>query len=192
MPSYNFGNQFSIAAWIKPSTTETGPNIQSIVANSGAGWGRNGFRFYFNHWNDNDNAADRAVVVEVGDGTNGNEFATSGGVITEGSWNFVVLTADKTANAFKLYVNGDQKASGSLGIDFNTSNVWTIGSFPAERGLFHGGNTDDVGIYSGVLTPEQVSYLNDHPGRVAPEPSTLILSGGAARPVGLRLWSKRR
>ena len=131
MPSYNFGNQFSIAAWIKPSTTETGPNIQSIVANSGP-VGRNGFRFYFNHWNDNDNAADRAVVVEVGDGTNGNEFATSGGVITEGSWNFVVLTADKTANAFKLYVNGDQKASGSLGIDFNTSNVWTIGSFPGQ------------------------------------------------------------
>ena len=49
--------------------------------------------------------------------------------------------------------------------------------------------TPTTAIYSGVLTPEQVSYLNDHPGRVAPEPSTSIRPGGE---LGLLAYALRK
>ncbi len=190
VPTYDFGNQFSIAAWVKPLDLTQAPNSQVIASNCAGGTG-NGFRFFYNGWNDF--SADHKLLLELGDGTNGNALITSDSVITVGSWNYVVATLDKTDNSYKLYVNGDEKASGKLGINFQTNSAWRIGTFINSDGYpAIKGGMDDVQIYSGVLSAEQVDYLYDHPGAAIPEPSAMALLGMGAASLLAYAWRKRK
>ena len=190
VPSYNFGNQFSIAAWIKPLDLTQAPNTQVIASNCAGGVG-NGFRFFYNGWNDNE--ADHKLLLELGNGTTGNALITNTSVITVGSWNYVVATLDKTNNSYKLYVNGDEKASGSLGINFQTNSAWRIGTFINSDGYpAIKGGLDDVQVYSGVLSGEQVDYLYDHPGAAIPEPTAMVLFGMGAVSLLAYAWRKRK
>lgn len=195
MPSYNLGSQFSISFWLNPSTISG----QALMANSTGGWGVDGFRMYFGGWT---GTTDKQVYFEVGDGTNGNVALTSdtNGVLTTGSWNHVVATIDQASDtkSIKIYVNGNEKANCSQNFNFNASGIWTIGGWnvDGEGGhgpLLRGGSgLDDVQVYSGVLSGEQVDYLYDHPGAAIPEPSAMVLVGMGAVSLLAYAWRKRK
>jgi hypothetical protein len=183
-PTLDLGNQFSIALWLKPSP-DNPSDIQTILANSDGGYPTSGIRLYYNTWGN----TDHALVLETGNAN----ITTAGGAVTIGEWNQIVVTVDKTAGTGKLYCNGTLAAAGSVNSGLNTNSNWRVGAFLDNASPLHGGNVDDVQIYSGLLNAEQVAYLHDHPGVAVPEPSTPVLLLGFGV-MGLWGWSwqKRR
>ncbi len=194
MPSNNFGNQFSISFWLNPSSISG----QALMANSTGGWGIDGFRMYFGGWT---GTTDKQVYFEVGNGTNGAVAMSSAadGVLSIDSWNHVVATIDQTegSRSIKIFVNGDEKGSCTPSFNFNANGIWTIGGWNYDGSsngpLLRGGSgLDDVQIYSGVLSGEQVDYLYDHPGAAIPEPSAMVLLGMGAASLMAYAWRKRK
>ena len=173
----DFGGQFSFALWVKPEPGALG--IQSIMNNAPEGWAADGFKLYYNTWSDPP-TADNALAVETGNAAGGgNAYRSAAGAITEGAWNHVVTTVDTTAGEVRLYIDGSEAAgTGGLIADMNLNQDWEIGAM--KSGLNLAGSIDDVQFYSGVLTADEVAFLNDNAGAVVPEPGTLvlILAGG--------------
>ncbi|MFA5205629.1 MAG: LamG-like jellyroll fold domain-containing protein [Lentisphaeria bacterium] len=190
VPAYDFGNQFSIAAWVMPSSQKEVFPYYQVIATNADGGGGNGFRIYYNNWS---SWADRTLHLEASVSGTQNAVFTGNYAVTEDQWNHVVATFDKTNNSYKLYVNGQLVANGSLGLDFQTSSAWRIGAFVGGDGYQAiKGGIDDVQVYSGVLGLQQVDYLYDHPGAAIPEPSAMVLLGVGAASLLANARRKRK
>jgi len=102
-------------------------------------------------------------------------FQTGGGIpdtlhsttsINTGSYVHLVVTRDQGTGEKKIYVNGNLDAS-----DVGSAGQLSTGSNPSlylgENTSFSGGvvgEMDEVQIYSGVLSSNEVAYLYEHPG----------------------------
>ena len=161
----DFGSQFSIALWVKPDPSALG--IQNLVGNAPGGWDTDGFKLYYNTWSD-PSTADGAVILETGDGVDvglaGDAVRTPVGTVGDEIWTQIATTVDIDAGEALLYVDGlITSTTGGLNIDMKTDSPFEIGRMIGSWDLH--GLIDDVQIYEGVLTEEEVEWLFDNPGQ---------------------------
>ncbi|MHC5112450.1 MAG: DUF2341 domain-containing protein, partial [Planctomycetota bacterium] len=132
-PSTDFGNNFTISAWIKPDATGTG--IQTIVANSASGSDTDGFRFFVNTVG----TEDGTIRFETGTGAAGNSANTAAGVINFDEWNHVAVVVDRTSGVATIYHNGvDVTTDTTIRTDFDSSSDWELGRMEGGSNYFRG------------------------------------------------------
>ena len=110
-------------------------------------------------------------------------------VANDGLWHHVV--AQKTASGMELYIDGVKAASASvdvptiLPVDYNALSqalfIGAHGNGATASDFF--GMIDEVRVFRGALTPEQVNNL--YQSNVVPEPATWMLAAVGCLAVGL-------
>jgi cytochrome c peroxidase len=165
-------NQFTLALWARLASGTT--NIQSLAANSIGGFSANGFRFFVNTYQ----TANRRLLLETGNGTNGLSFSSNTNVFALDQWNHVALVVDRAAGTALIYYNGAQVASGSVRTDFATAGAIDFGAMIGPTLPFRG-NLDDVRIYNRALSTNEITAL------AAPNlpPVLLSFTGSPAAPL---------
>ena len=166
--SYNFGNQFSLSTWVKPSATDP-YSIQTIMSNAAANLATNGFKIEWNSWN----TRDKIMILESGNGTTGNTTTSTTGVMVNDAWQHVVYTFDKSSGAVTLYRNGSAVTTNGnlLPSNINTNATWWLGAMGGNS-YWMNAQMGVTKIYSTVLTSAEVtSDYNSSSGRYAATPS---------------------
>ncbi|GAB1259530.1 DUF6701 domain-containing protein [Aurantivibrio plasticivorans] len=141
----------SLAFWIR--TTQTGnntgwqaPGITGVEESGGTDdifWG----------WID----ASGHIGISVA-----NDFSTkSTTAINDGDWHHVVLTRDHTAGSYKIYIDGNLDASGSIATGVIGNSYSSIGRIEDTGGSpeYFQGDLDELRIYSGVLSDADVATV---------------------------------
>jgi hypothetical protein len=110
------------------------------------------------------NGSDRHIYLNAGNlcaRTYSDEtICTSGTSYANGAWHHLVHTFGGAAGGQKLYVDGAQKASGSKAAsDFTWQTGVNIGFSNDASSDYFSGLIDDVRVYNGALSPEQVQTL---------------------------------
>ncbi len=143
------GPQFSLEAWIKPSSASGAAQV--IVEKRMASG--DGISIIYD-------PATRLITARQQDGP---FFAmlTSSAILQIGIWSHIAFVVDGTFS--KLYINGvlDQSLLYSDGHNVVPGTPWTIGGGP-NRVTFNG-LIDEVRLWNLVLTPQQVVELNQRP-----------------------------
>ncbi|HUU74194.1 MAG TPA: DUF2341 domain-containing protein, partial [Burkholderiales bacterium] len=155
-PSTDFGNNFTISAWVKPDSAGSG--IQTIVANSASGSDTDGFRFFINTVG----TEDGAIRFETGNGPSGNSAKTAAGVINFDEWNHVAVVVDRASGLATIYHNGaDVSTDTTIRTDFNTSSDWELGRMESNSDYFEG-IVDELRISDSARSGDWInaSYLN--------------------------------
>jgi hypothetical protein len=124
--NFNFGNTFSVTAWIFPRATTT---INGLLANAGANQSPNGFKIAWNWWM----ASSRVLYFESGNGTQGSSQNSVQNVITYSAWQHIAYVIDKTNRRVLFFLNGvpvDMGSSVTTTSNFGTNNAaFRIGTF---------------------------------------------------------------
>ncbi len=160
----DFGSEFSMSMWVLPDSTALG--IQTLVANSAGGWDTDGFKLYYNTWSD-PSTADGAYILETGDGVDvglaGDAVRSDLGLVVDEEWTQLGATVNVDTSEVWFYMNGELLATqGGLNIDMKTDSPFEIGRMLSAWDLH--GMMDDVQIYDGILTDEEMKSLYDNPG----------------------------
>jgi hypothetical protein len=160
----DFGSEFSLAMWVKPDPSFLG--IQNLLANGPGGWDTDGFKLFYNTWS-NPSTADGALLLETGDGVNvglqGESVRSDPGLIVDEEWMHVGATVSIDAVEIRLYLNGELLAApGGLNVSMKTSSPFEIGRMLNGWDLH--GSMDDVQVYQGVLTDDEMMQLFSNPG----------------------------
>jgi hypothetical protein len=128
-------------------------------------------------------------------GNNGGWWAVMGTTLLQtDTW--YQITAVQDGGTSRVFLNGVEDGSGTnAGIAAGTI-PWMIGQHPWYQGGFvpgfgFDGTIDDVRIYDGALTGEQIQALYVEPAPV-PEPGSLFLLGTGIAAVVLARWRDRR
>jgi len=147
----------SLAFWIK--TTQTGDNTgwraPGVAGIEQAG----GTDDIFWGWLD----ASGRIGISVA-----NDFGTkSTVVINDGSWHHVVLTRDHQAGEFQIFIDGSLNNSGAIIPGVIGNGYSSIGRIEDTAGTHEAldGQLDEVRVYEGVLSAEDVVAIRDevHP-----------------------------
>ena len=183
-PSRDFGNQFTVTAWVKPNLTN---DINTILSNAGANLATNGFKIEWNWWKTNS----RAILIEAGNGATGSTLSTSGGQVTYGSWqqlSYVVDLAPAGGGApqVQLYLNGSvQCTTGAVPLKVKTAGAWYIGAM-TDPSYFMNASFGKLNIYNSALSQSDVQA--DYNGSKAtylaspPAPSSALVAPTAINP----------
>ena len=107
-----------------------------------------------------------AIATGVPPGAYGQDTLNSVATITSGSYVHVVVTRDQGSGLKQIYINGvlDSSDYGEPGILYNSTDWASIGG---QGGAPFTGILDDVQIYSGALSSNEVAYLYNNPGQIA-------------------------
>jgi hypothetical protein len=165
----DFGSQFSFAMWVLPDTTFEG--IQNLAANAPGGWDTDGFKIFYNTWSDPP-TADGNFILETGDGADvgleGAAASTGPGTVIDEDWYHLGVTVNLDDAEVSMYVDGElRNVGGGLNVDMKTDGPFEIGRM-LNAWQMHG-MMDDVQIYDGILTEEEMASLFDTPGSVIGE-----------------------
>ena len=166
-PSTNFGTQFSISAWVKP--TGDAYSIQTLLSNAGANLATNGFKTYWNSWN----SYDHKMIIESGNGSTGSATLTTSAPIAIDSWQHLVYTFNTTTRAVTMYRNGSLVANDGtlLASGISTNQSWWLGSIGGNS-YYMNARLGIVKIYSTVLSSAEVtSDYNSTSARYAATPT---------------------
>lgn len=179
LPAIDFGDRFSIAAWVAIVVPE--PEPQTIIANSPCGnLGRNdGFRFYVNTWGN----PMEDIVFENGDGVDVTRPKTRPWTFASFEYQHVAITVDRPNGRARIYHNG------VLANRHDTKTLRTFSTHTPDTrigvmtcGYFHlRGFVDDVRIYDHLLSEDEIAHLVPEPGALS------VLAVG-----GLALIRRRR
>jgi hypothetical protein len=153
-------------------------NIQTLIGNSVGGYASDGFKLFYNVWTADSSSADGSLRLETGDDVAGVGTATDAGLVSEEEWTHVGAVVDVDAATTALYVNGEFYTQGSLNPDMKTESPFTIGRMMTGWNMH--GSLDDVQIYEGLLTDDDIAFLNDNPGAVIGEEAPQVLEAGDA------------
>jgi len=151
-PRTNFGNQFTLSVWLKPTTNSV--DIQTIFANAGNGFGSNGFKAFWGY------DGITKMVLENGNGRAGAQGKSSNSDVVTGEWQHLVYAFNKDTNQITMYRNGTSIAVQAVYVgmrsDANTDQNWWLG---AMGGTSYAMNAliGVVKVYSSVLTGSQVT-----------------------------------
>ena len=168
---------FSLAAWFR---SESGGNKLLFSANktSDGGGGGNNYLFGLD--------SDTQLLSHVGGSIGSSGVGPSG--LDDGFWHFGVATYKASTSTHSLYVDGVLVGTANATVNWNTANTAQIGmerdgSTPSN---YWNGSIDDLRIYSGELTAEEIGSLFNF--ATVPEPSSTALLGLS----GLALMLRRR
>lgn len=148
-PVLDTTQSFTISAWAKvPSGAPGG----TFVGQDGGF--RSGFEMYYGgQW---------SAVKPYGDGNWGGCWLDSGVLPVADKWTHVTLVFDTNAgNKATLYVDGENKASGTGCGGFQATGAFTIGrgKYESTPGSRFKGGIDNVQAYKRALTPAEVASL---------------------------------
>lgn len=139
----------SCSFWINFTTIATGNLIS---------WGPAGTMFLIQ------TSGSALRVHEWGKDTGSDDFLTSSGYFTTGSWIHIVITYDGNKN-FNAYKNGSAYGSQSIALDLTTAASGNV-TFQYNTGGTHQFSLDEVAIFDYELNSTQVSYIyNSGSGR---------------------------
>src|SRR3989344_5403701 len=152
--------QITVSAWIYPTGEGEGLG-GSIIRKTASTTGSNGWRL-----NIDGNALTNALVFNVDDGGTDIDRATTNNAIALNQWNHVVATWDGTSlgSGIHIYVNGTEATyqrtlNGGTKTTDAASNL-VIGGRD-DGGVTFDGTIDEVGLWNKVLTPSEVTALNN-------------------------------
>ena len=171
----DFGTQFSVALWALPDIEAM--NIQNLIGNGAGGYQVDGWKLFYNGWTADSSTADGSLNLETGDDVTGISTNAPAGLISEAEWTHIAALVDVDAAAAELYVNGELVASGNINGDMTTEGPFEIGRMMG--GWYMHGMLDDVQIYDGLFTTDDVDWLYNHPGSVLGEAATALQAGDA-------------
>ncbi len=155
---------FTVEAWIQPASDPAG--LTSPLSFAHAGDPRTGWFLYQNN--------------AVGGGWSFRMYKFSGldialnlvggDVPVAGNWYHVVISYDAAGNQAVLYVNGEQKGTGSpIGYVPNRDGAFTIGA-RSDGAFAYNGALDEVALYTKPLPASEV--LAHYQNGINPSPST--------------------
>ena len=149
------GGAFTLFAWAKVANTAS--NIQTLWANKPGGWNSNGFALYVNTYN----TGDQKLLLEDGDGVNGQTLASAAGAVTPGTWHALAAAVNETNGTAELYVDGRNVANGSTVTDFADASGLDFGRLTNSVYYFDG-SLDEARIASGVCSSNWIwaTWLN--------------------------------
>ncbi|MGA2066341.1 MAG: autotransporter-associated beta strand repeat-containing protein, partial [Thermoguttaceae bacterium] len=181
-------NAFTTSIWVNvgstyPATTNGGPALIST---------RNGgdTTFDVQYWNNNGTYELHADVGSGGGWINTNMNYTLPAAFTPGTWNMVTYTVSSAGYA--IYVNGQQVATGGVGgtpLFMKSGQTLAFGSQEAggnnwgSAGYFNGA-LDDAGVFSGVLSQQQITSLYLNEVASLPAATALTVASGATFNAG--------
>jgi hypothetical protein len=149
------GTAFTLFAWAKVANTAS--NIQTLWANKPGGWNTDGFGLYVNTYN----TADQRLVLEDGDGVNGDQISSPANAVTPGVWHGLAASVNETNGTAQLYVDGVEVTNGTTVADFANESGLDFGRFTNGYYYFDGA-LDEARIASGVCSSDWVraTWLN--------------------------------
>ena len=144
-----FGStDFTIAAWIKPTTASTNSGFYLF---GGRNAGAIRLIIYYNPFND-------TVEAQVSDGTNSVTVNSTAVDINDGNWHFVALVRDGTT--WRLYIDGAQRDSDvgtPSAVGDPNPTVQIIGNSAAAAAFSLGGELDDMAIWNRALSATEIN-----------------------------------
>lgn len=148
----DLSTDFSFACWIKIESTGAGVNHYLMGK-----WGASSNRSYYFSYRDYD------FQVGYFDGTNITRGGTNANVVSDGTWYHLVATMDISAASLTLYINGSEVTTsmdltGATSIN-NGAGAFQIGSIDASTVETFDGIIDEVGVWSKILTQDEVTAL---------------------------------
>ena len=151
---------FSIEAWVKLDSGNSCFGDQSIIGRAGTSSGL----YWFVGCQDDGN-----LPVFYLQDRNGNPAAIAGASpITDANWHHLVAVRDAAENRLKLYVDGTaQPNPPDTSSTYDSSGFWgteslTIGWLDDMAGHNFEGIIDEVALYNGVLSPEDIQKHYRH------------------------------
>jgi hypothetical protein len=153
----DFGDQFTICAW--GFLDEKAADIQTVIANCAGGSLINGFKIYVNSWS----TSDKRIMVESSDGVTRLDAVSPEGTFESGVWNHVAVTIDRINGLAEIYYNGAVVTAGNALVpNFQATEIVDIAVMPGPS-WFWVGMIDDVRIYKGLLTSDEINEIYDNP-----------------------------
>ena len=145
---------FSISAWVNPDTDK----YQFIYGKIGGSSPYRGYAVVL--------LATGKVNVQIINTNPTNQISTDSDttILASSGWNHVVVTYDGSSNesGVKIYINGSSSTktvgTDSLSATISNTDSAFFGS-QAGGGAYFDGTIDEVGIWSRVLTPDEISDL---------------------------------
>ena len=171
-----FGDQFSITAWVQPGPDRQTHAIMTLAANTTGGFaGPDGFKWFVNNWNSD--PEDGRIVLESHDGVTGSNVSSEPGtLIQDEEWHHVAITFDKDILEVNMYHQGENVFVGSF-LDFLDDQVWKIGAFTNNDAGWIGA-IDDFGIFNSTLSADEVLDIFEN-GIAPPEGDPVLFPGDA-------------
>jgi hypothetical protein len=133
------------------------------------------------------NTTDQRVLVETGDGTNGQDLETGASAVGFGSWHLITAEVNETGGTGAIYVDGiDQTQTGGIQSDFPNQTGLNIGRF-TNNAYYFNGSIDEARIQSGLESSNWIwaSWMNVASNSqftsfsaVNPQPSLTVASNG--------------
>ncbi|EDY22117.1 PKD domain containing protein [Chthoniobacter flavus Ellin428] len=153
-PSLELGNSFTLAAWVRIPSGNSGLN--TIIANGPSGYIGNGFNFYVTG---STNATPGKIQFETGNGTAGNDAHTAANAFPFDQWVHVAVGVDRARGTALIYVNGkDVTADNTIRPDFKTAGTMDVGSM-TNSSNYLAGNIDDLRVYPRWLSDNEIGTL---------------------------------
>ena len=104
---------------------------------------------------------------------------------SDGLWHNYAVTVDAVNDITRLYIDGSQVSFINIEIGHGAGGTHTfLGKQYSTHGEYWNGQIDNVRIYTGELTPGEITALNGG-GSEVPEPWTMALTGAGLIVVGL-------
>ncbi|MBN1560526.1 T9SS type A sorting domain-containing protein [candidate division KSB1 bacterium] len=153
----DFGDEFTICAWAFLEVGMT--NIQTIIGNAMGGSTVDGFKLFINNWE----TSNRCILIETSDGVTRLDASSPENTFEEGFWNHVAVTMDRINGVARIYYNGeDVTQNGAIVPNLQVTQSVTIGSMAGPE-WFWTGMIDDVRIYQGLLTADEINEIMNSP-----------------------------
>jgi Concanavalin A-like lectin/glucanases superfamily len=165
-PTTNFGSQFSVSAWVKPTSASS---IQTLIATAGSGLNTNGFKIGWNEWQ----TSNLKMLLENGNGTSGTATVSSNAAVVNSTWQHLVYTIDVSSRAIKFYKDGTLIANNGTLLSSNPTmnSSFYIGAM-TDSSYYMNAQIGIMKIYSTVLTDAEVtSDYNSTSARYAATPT---------------------
>lgn len=166
---YDFGNEFTLNCFIKPSNIS---NIRALFSNSSTGVATNGVRIFINL----ENQSSRTLHMEIGNGSSG-LYVSTGAIITYDTWQHVAFTLNKNTSKGIIYHNGIKVTESTLSFtNYNTNAVFRFGAI-GNGGYVYVGALANYLLYNRALTESEIKQNYDNQkGRFFGQ-SNMTLSG---------------
>jgi len=159
--TFDPGAQFTLLVWVKP---EGSAGLKVLVSNSPGGWAADGFRLFWNTFTADETGNDRALNVEVGDGTAGSVLKSANNVMVANQWRMVGVTFDRTNSKAVLYIDGVQVGeSTDMRFSAKTAGPWVFGALRSDGDWARAVDSlfGWMGISRSIMTPAQVKQQFD-------------------------------
>ena len=150
-PSYNFGNQMTVCAWVYPRTKN---DIAGLLSNAGANVATNGIKFQWNWWLN----SSQTIGIQAGNGSSGGDYYSPQNTLTYDTWQHLTYVFDKANAKILVFLNGTpttMATSVNTVANINTNAAFNIGGYASGYYTMNA-QLGSIKVYSGLMTAADV------------------------------------